>query len=161
MFKNLFTQKKQKSSSKRVNVEKLGEVTLKKHKQARYLKIRVEEQGAVSVTMPYFVRYEAAIDFIKEKIDWVQNEQRKFALISPPITEFKTKFRELELIPCEVTKPGFRLSPMKIKVYCPLPVILSERSERKDLLAINYLLKHFWNKSYDITCRHAVFCKLR
>jgi hypothetical protein len=112
--------------SKTIEDEELGKIKFSKYKGAKYLKIKVNENADVSVSLPYQSRFEEARKFIEERRQWIREQILKFkskksqtSLLSVQ-ENFRTKFRELELVPCDVSKPSYRLSPTKIKVYYPL-----------------------------------------
>lgn len=82
-------------SKKSIEIPELGTVTLKKHKQARYLKIKVDQETNISVVMPHYIRYDMAIKFLQEKINWVKQERDKFALMFPKNPDTKIIEKEL------------------------------------------------------------------
>lgn len=108
------------NASKTFQLPDLGEVKLTKYKGSRHIRIRVHESSQVTVTLPYYSTYDEALNLVEHKKSWIlENLQRTQVIKSIPIESFKTKFRELELIPCEVLKASKRISPTKIKVYFP------------------------------------------
>jgi len=131
------------SSTKTISETDLGEIKLTKYKGARYLRIRIEKPGFIKVSLPFYVSYQEAINFVTEKKPWVleeylkmESQKSQIKLINPEgvvgipettpneithalETDFATKFRKLELIPCELGKPTYRLSTQKIKIYYP------------------------------------------
>lgn len=131
------------SSTKTISDQDLGEIKLTKYKGARYLRIRIDKPQSVKVSLPNYITYQEAINFVAEKKNWILQEYLKMEtqrsqlkLINPegvvgvpnetpeeitnPLqTDFATKFRKLELIPCDLAKPTYRLSSQKIKIYYP------------------------------------------
>jgi len=131
------------SSTKTISDQDLGEIKLTKYKAARYLRIRIDKPQSVKVSLPNYITYQEAINFVTEKKNWILQEYLKMEtqrsqlrLINPegvvgvpsetpdeitnPLqTDFATKFRKLELIPCDLAKPTYRLSTQKIKIYYP------------------------------------------
>lgn len=60
-----------------IEYEGLGEVKLRKYKACRSLRILVGHDGSVRVSLPYWVTWQSAIDFLSEKLDWVVVQKRK------------------------------------------------------------------------------------
>ena len=132
------------SLTKTIEDSEFGEIKLAKYKRAKYLKVKISQDGEVSLSMPYFVAYQDAIDFLEEKRFWLKQELNKLNLkknqlklikpdsvieipetkdldeIRQPIsTDYKTKHHELELIPCDLGQATYRISTNKIKIYYP------------------------------------------
>jgi predicted metal-dependent hydrolase len=144
------------TSSKTITDEDLGEIKLTKYKGARYLRIRIIEKGSIKVSLPYQVSYQEGLNFLSEKKDWIKaeylkidNNRAQLKLINPEgvvdipdetpetitqalETNFATKFRKLELIPCDLNKATYRLSPSKIKIY--YPKTLSPKNEKVETI---------------------------
>lgn len=112
--------------SKTIEDEELGKIKFSKYKGAKNLRIKVNENAIVSVSLPYHNRFEEAQRFIEERRLWIREQIQKLKTKKSQTSllnsqeNFKTKFRELELIPCDVIKPSYRLSPTKIKIYYPM-----------------------------------------
>jgi len=64
------------SKSKNIEDQELGKIQLSKYKNARHIRIRVDTQ-AVKVSLPYYTRYEEALDFVNEKRSWISQEIQK------------------------------------------------------------------------------------
>lgn len=120
------------------------EITLTKYKKAKYIKIKISHQGQVSLSLPYYVSFSDALNFVQEKRAWIQEQINKIKIdhaqikflnpnsyieipetnklenISEPIlVNFQSKHHELMLIPCELSKISSRISANKIKIYYP------------------------------------------
>lgn len=59
-------------ASKIVTVEGLGPVQLYKRKNARALRLSITHKGEIRVSMPYWVPYSAAAEYVKTKQAWIQ-----------------------------------------------------------------------------------------
>jgi predicted metal-dependent hydrolase len=130
--------------TKTINDKEFGDIKLAKYKKSKNLRIKINQNSEVTLTMPYFVSFDTALEFLQEKRSWLKNEigkiklekeQLKFtrpnAVIEIPETkdleqithaidtDYKTKFHDLELIPCDLNKASFRISTNKIKIYYP------------------------------------------
>ncbi len=68
-------------SSKIIDFEGIGEVSLRKYKGCKNLRIAVKHDGAVRVSLPYWVTWQAAIDFLREKYDWILNQKARITEI--------------------------------------------------------------------------------
>ncbi len=110
-------------ASKTIPDPELGKIKLTKYKGAKNIRIKVKEDSRVSVSLPYFVSYDEAFSFLLSKREWIKEQRQQFDTKqrSTPtdLTKLRTRFRELEMIPCEITKATYRLSPTKIKIYYP------------------------------------------
>jgi predicted metal-dependent hydrolase len=103
----------------------LGDVLFKKSKKAKRLTIRVKTADDVKVTVPAFISYKRAIEFVKEKASWIRNTKEKLAertgdiTIFNELTEFSTIHHDLhiERIEGEVVKR--KIGSGKILVSVP------------------------------------------
>ena len=64
-------------STKTITDSDLGEVKLTKYKGARYLRIRIEKPQFIKVSLPFYVSYQEAISFVKDKQNWILEEYQK------------------------------------------------------------------------------------
>ena len=60
-------------------------VRIVKRKKSRRIKITLEPNGGVRVSIPYYVPYQMGVSFAKSKIDWI-NEKR---IIPKSISDFE------------------------------------------------------------------------
>lgn len=58
-------------ATKQVDIPDIGEVHLYKRKGARSIRLSVTSKGAVRVTMPHWVPYEAGVTFAKSRRSWI------------------------------------------------------------------------------------------
>lgn len=58
-----------------MQLDGIGEVTAYKRRGTRSLRLRIVHDGTVRVTLPYWIPYRAAKDFVQSKRDWI-NEHR-------------------------------------------------------------------------------------
>lgn len=124
-------------ASKTIEDKELGEIKLTKYKHGKNLRIKIDEAGKIAISLPHYIRYEDGLRFLNEKRLWVKSQLNRHCeerqRRSNPEQGYKTKFRELELIPCDVAKATYRLSPTKIKVYYP-SVIASPPARNDDAM---------------------------
>jgi len=62
-------------SYKQVDLPKVGLVKLYKRRDARNLKVTVNQNGEVRVTLPSMVPYAVGIKFVSSKVDWIQKQR--------------------------------------------------------------------------------------
>ena len=68
-------------STKRVEVEGLGQVTLYKRRGARHVRLSVAAGNQVRVTIPIWAPYKVGMDFLRTKLDWVQSQLKPMHLL--------------------------------------------------------------------------------
>lgn len=56
---------------KKVDIEGIGEVQLIKHAASRSIRITLDPKGKVKVTLPRWAPYQAGVQFVKSKHDWI------------------------------------------------------------------------------------------
>lgn len=61
-----------------VDIPELGEVTLRKRRGSRNIRLKVDTSGKVTVSLPYLVPYKLATEYIKKHSDWVRAQQKKY-----------------------------------------------------------------------------------
>lgn len=64
-------------SVKYVDIPDIGRVTMYKRKGNRSLRLSVGLQGEIRVSLPYWVPYRAAEEFVKAKAKWIASNQHK------------------------------------------------------------------------------------
>lgn len=62
---------------KYVDIPKIGTVSLYKRRGSRSIRLTVSADNKVRVTLPYWVPYSAALDFLNTKLDWLEERQIK------------------------------------------------------------------------------------
>ena len=63
-------------ASRQIDLPEFGKVLLTKRKGARSLRLSVDHNGQLRVSLPQWAPYQAGIDFAKAKSDWVLERQR-------------------------------------------------------------------------------------
>lgn len=64
-------------ATKIVEIPDIGNVYLYKRKGSRNIRLKIDANGKVSVSLPYFVPYVMATEYLKKHIAWIQAEQSK------------------------------------------------------------------------------------
>ncbi|HTE21701.1 MAG TPA: SprT family zinc-dependent metalloprotease [Candidatus Limnocylindria bacterium] len=62
-------------SVKKVTVPGLGDVNLHKRRGVRSLRLSIEHDGTVRVSMPYWLPYAAGAEFARSRRDWIKSKQ--------------------------------------------------------------------------------------
>jgi predicted metal-dependent hydrolase len=63
-------------ATKQIDVPEIGLITLSKRKSTRSIRMRVDAKGQVTITLPYWLPYEAGVKFAKSKQDWIAEHQQ-------------------------------------------------------------------------------------
>ena len=63
-------------ATKQIEIPEIGTITLFKRKSTRSIRMRVDAKGQVSITIPYWLPYEAGVRFAKSKQDWISQHQQ-------------------------------------------------------------------------------------
>lgn len=63
--------------TKLFQIEGIGEVKVTKYKRSKRIKIAVNPKREVNVIIPYFVSYDSALGFVREKLPWIRRTQQK------------------------------------------------------------------------------------
>lgn len=63
------------SAKKVVSIPGIGEVTLTKRRGNTNIRLSYTRTGEIKVSLPYFVPYQAGVNFVKTKTDWLQKHR--------------------------------------------------------------------------------------
>lgn len=63
-------------ASKQVQLQDIGPVDLFKRKGVQSIKLSITAKGGVRVTMPHWVPYEAGLNFVRSRHDWILQNMR-------------------------------------------------------------------------------------
>lgn len=69
--------------SKEVDLPQIGRVVLTKRRASRHIRLRIDHEGVPRVSLPYWVTYGHALDFISSKEAWILAQRDKRS-----VTEF-------------------------------------------------------------------------
>lgn len=64
-------------AEKIVEIPEVGKIFLRKRRGSRSIRIRIDANGKISVSLPYFVPYTMAVEYAKKHDDWIIAEQNK------------------------------------------------------------------------------------
>ena len=96
---------------KKVQVDGLGEVTLKKSAKAKYIKLRVEPFKGVIVTVPTYLSYEFGLNAIMGKYDWLTSQ-----LSTMKNKEAELKYKEEDF---PIFSKNYRIELLRKEVETP------------------------------------------
>lgn len=64
-----------------VEFPEIGKIYLYKRRGSRSIRLKIDASGKVSVSLPYFVPYVMATEYIKKHQDWIKKEQTKHTTV--------------------------------------------------------------------------------
>lgn len=97
-------------------IEGIGEVSFQKRRGLRNIKLRIDTNGKTVVTMPYFVPYGVAEQFVRRHEDWLQLQQshRAAPLVDGQMIGRIHKLRFIQ--DADALKPRARVLASRIEV---------------------------------------------
>lgn len=106
-------------ATKHVTIPEIGLVTLYKRRTSRSLRLSVDLNGEVRVSLPYWVSYKAAEEFAKGKIDWITSHK---AQRTPVLQhgQLVGKAHRLHFEPTPGSRTTTRVSLTEIRVHHPI-----------------------------------------
>jgi predicted metal-dependent hydrolase len=60
-----------------IDVPSVGNVSFRKRRGSKSVRLKVDTSGQIVVTLPYFVPYKVAIEFVKKHSEWITIERNK------------------------------------------------------------------------------------
>lgn len=104
---------------KQVHLPSVGKVTLTKKRGNSNIRLSYARDGSVRVSLPYFVPYQAGIEFVKSRIEWLEKHRPD----SAPLIENRSRIGKAHQIlmssSSSAAKPSVRVSNGVIKVIVP------------------------------------------
>lgn len=67
---------------KSVTVESVGQVALYKRRGARHIKLSITHAGEIRVSLPVWAPYQAGVDFVRSKSDWINRVRKPKSLLT-------------------------------------------------------------------------------
>lgn len=119
---------------KEINITEIGIVKITKKRGVKRMTLSVRPFLPVSVTIPYSISFNKAESFVKEKKDWIIQNQKKISETEDRRTKFtyQTKFntRERELVFIPSNKTQIRITKSFIKVeYSSKEELLTDENQ--------------------------------
>lgn len=92
-------------------------VKVVKRKKARRLKITLENDGSVRVSIPYFVPYQTGINFAKSKLEWIKDKR----IVPKLINEFEQvgKSHRINFMRAKGDRITTKIENLTIKIFIP------------------------------------------
>ncbi len=110
---------------KRINIDAIGKVVLRKSNRAKYLAIRIKPNEGVVVTIPKRVSYKEGEFFVTNKKDWILKHLSKIKKIEDEQsrfdenTSFRTKEHNLIISKTDIEKTKISITNSEIVVEYP------------------------------------------
>ena len=95
------------NAEKIIFIEPVGQVILVRNERSRRFRLRVKPNGAPHISMPVLASESKAVDFVKSKSEWIQEQQQKIKTgltVFGQDSSFRTKFHELKIVKVEQQK---------------------------------------------------------
>lgn len=92
-------------------------VKVVKRRKARRLKITLENNGGVRISIPYFVPYQAGLAFAKSKLDWIIEKR----VVPKNVNDFEQigKSHRLTFIKTDADRITTKIVDQEIKIFMP------------------------------------------
>lgn len=126
-------------SQKKVYIENIGVVTLRKNKRSKNVSISIRPSKGVSVTIPYFLSYKYGLQVLEKKREWVQKhlpkikEYEKNKIVFTEDTQYKTLYRKLLISSQQTEKLKAQVDSEHIQIYYPQHISV-KRDEIQDFI---------------------------
>ncbi|MEA3317010.1 MAG: SprT family zinc-dependent metalloprotease [Bacteroidota bacterium] len=132
----------------------IGNITIRKSKKAKRLRILIKPINGVLVTIPFYVSYKQAFAFIEQKENWIIKNLIKVKNIENNVTifdsstNFKTLKRTLNLISHKENNVKVNINNNNINIMHPINVPISNPNIQQNIRqGIEYALR-FEAKEY-------------
>jgi predicted metal-dependent hydrolase len=129
----------EKPNTKFISIAGIGEVSITKNRLSRRLRISINRNKIVKVSIPFRISFSEGERFLFEKIDWVKKSIEKFdKYVQKPIlideqTEFHTRTRVLKLSKDDVDNFQINISGSGIQITYPNKVDLKSPAIQENL----------------------------
>jgi len=106
-------------ASKHVTIPSIGEVRLSKRRGNSNIRLSFDKNGAVRVSMPFWVPYEAGIQFALARTDWIAKHQPATKILLQASDRIGKSHRLHFTFDETITKPAVRTTDLAITVRIP------------------------------------------
>jgi len=89
------------NAEKVIFVEPVGQVILVRNERSRRFRLRVRPNGSPHVSIPVLASEAKAVDFVRSKSEWIQQQQQKIKTVLTVFgqdSSFRTKFHQLKIV---------------------------------------------------------------
>src|SRR5437016_1688214 len=107
------------SLSKQILLPSIGEVTIRKRRKSRHMRISISHEGKVSVSIPTWAPFKTGEAYVMSKADWILKHRVAPAMIRQRQTVGKAHHMEFVLSET-AAKPSSRLVGNAIRIFVPL-----------------------------------------
>lgn len=110
---------------KRVFIENIGEIKIRKSKRSKNISISIRPQKGVTVSLPYYLSYKYGLKIVEQKRDWIEKQIPKIkaiedkSIIFDENTSFTTHKRQLQIKKHDSEKIKTVVGKDFIHIYCP------------------------------------------
>jgi predicted metal-dependent hydrolase len=114
-----------KKEDKQIHLKGIGEVTLRRNQNARYIRLRIDPEDGIILIVPGNLPEQSAINFAYDKSGWIskslkrKDNQKKGHTIFIEETNFKTRFHNLCIMKHAKSTIKSLVSHNKILVWYP------------------------------------------
>ncbi len=133
----------ERANTKFISIPGIGEVSITKNRLSRRLRISINRNKIVKVSIPFRISFSEGEKFLFEKIDWVRQSIEKFdKYVQKPVlidvqTEFLTRSRSLKLAEEDIDNFRMNISGSEIQIIYPGKIDLKSPNAQAK---IKYLL---------------------
>jgi len=113
---------------KQIIVDRIGEVTITKNRQAIRFKLAVRPDGTVRVTIPWNASFQSGEKFINEHLQWISQTKEKLAgkspapKLIPPGHLFSTRNYNYHVCSSDITRFKIRYAEKEKSVFFEYPI---------------------------------------
>ncbi len=115
-------------SSKLIEIDSLGKILFRKNRRSKSISIRVRPVTGTVVSLPYYVSYKTAEDFVHSKKHWIKKNIEKLKkienekMVFDESTQFRTREHTLKICPTSTDRISTYVSKKQINVKYPQSV---------------------------------------
>ena len=127
-----------------VELQQIGTVHFVTSATAKYIRISLRPFGGIRVTVPKRTSIKQAMAFVETKKDWILQAQSRIAshekqyTVFTPDTVFRTRNRQVQLLPWKSAQFRAQLSKDALKIFYPQETDL--RSDRAQEIIREYVI---------------------
>lgn len=102
---------------KSFEIEGIGKILVKKRRGSKSMRIKLSQDGAVTVGIPHWVPYRVAVDFAKKQTSWIEKHRpaKKYITNGQKIG----KHHYITFIKTSASSPIVRVNDQEVKVLVP------------------------------------------
>jgi predicted metal-dependent hydrolase len=118
-------------SKKTIEIDGIGNVSLIKRRGNNHIRLSFARDGSVRVSLPFYISYQAGIEFAHSRLDWIQ-KHRPVANIHLSDGDRIGKAHRLKINVSDVVhNPRVSLKENTVVVSCPVDIPVTHKSVQK------------------------------